>query len=383
MIVPSFRLYHFAVKLIWKRMLALTLLFWLGVAGVYYAVNEMPVWQEYGWWLPLMVGSTYFLFMDVKLMLMMMIHEEKKKWKRYRLKISSKNEEYENRKMLSCRFVLWIVQGATAQINYGTTGLMNLPTADMQRDKTFMAGGNWLNHHATVPRWWYDTWNYYINITIFPWLEAGYLCTGHKAVPTDYGNNSGYWVPSTYGKFTNQDRSFHFRLRVWKEGWWKPWTPQVVIGANDAIGDSANGGSLSNQQNQDYGNGFWNRYYLAITKHVNFDNIGTLGAHISWIYSNRFDNKLNNPAMGVNFCFHLKEDDSWIRKAVNGVNFMAEVVPGYTDVKEDLTFNPNGPKYQMNVGMEYSFWKDYINAVIELNRCKYFSGGIYFKIHLK
>ena len=89
---------------------------------------------------------------------------------------------------------------------------MNLPTADMQRDKTFMAGGNWLNHHATVPRWWYDTWNYYINITIFPWLEAGYLCTGHKAVPTDYGNNSGYWVPSTYGKFTNQDRSFHFSL---------------------------------------------------------------------------------------------------------------------------------------------------------------------------
>ena len=168
-----------------------------------------------------------------------------------------------------------------------------------------------------------------------------------------------------------------------RQGWWKPWTPQVVIGANDAIGDSANGGSLSNQQNQDYGNGFWNRYYLAITKHVNFDNIGTLGAHISWIYSNRFDNKLNNPAMGVNFCFHLKEDDSWIRKAVNGVNLMAEVVPGYTDVKEDLTFNPNGPKYQMNVGMEYSFWKDYINAVIELNRCKYFSGGIYFKIHLK
>ena len=49
MIVPSFRLYHFAVKLIWKRMLVFTLLFWLGVAGVYYVVNETPVWQEYGW----------------------------------------------------------------------------------------------------------------------------------------------------------------------------------------------------------------------------------------------------------------------------------------------------------------------------------------------
>ena len=42
---------------------------------------------------------------------------------------------------------LWIVQGATAQINYGTTGLMNLPTADMQRDKTFMDGSYVLNQN--------------------------------------------------------------------------------------------------------------------------------------------------------------------------------------------------------------------------------------------
>lgn len=81
---------------------------------------------------------------------------------------------------------LFISLSANSQINYGTTGLMNMPTADMQRDKTFMAGGNWLNHHATVPRWWYDTWNYYINITIFPWLEAGY-----------YG---GYYYSTYFGK---------------------------------------------------------------------------------------------------------------------------------------------------------------------------------------
>ena len=59
-----------------------------------------------------------------------------------------------------CIAIFYLLQ-ADAQINYGTTGLMNMPTADMQRDKTFMAGGNWLNHHATVPRWWDDTWNYY------------------------------------------------------------------------------------------------------------------------------------------------------------------------------------------------------------------------------
>ena len=34
-----------------------------------------------------------------------------------------------------------VLTGGTvkAQINYGTTGLMNMPTADMQKDKTFMA----------------------------------------------------------------------------------------------------------------------------------------------------------------------------------------------------------------------------------------------------
>lgn len=40
----------------------------------------------YGWWLFLMIFGTYFLFMDVRLMVMIMRHEEKKKWKRYWLK---------------------------------------------------------------------------------------------------------------------------------------------------------------------------------------------------------------------------------------------------------------------------------------------------------
>lgn len=278
--------------------------------------------------------------------------------------------------------VIYFAEKGNAQTNYGTTGLMNMPTADMQRDKTFMLGGNWLNSHATVPRWWYDTWNYYINITLFPWLEVGYLCMGHKAVPIDYGSRSDYWVPSTYGKFVNQDRSFHFWLRVWKEGWWKAWTPQILVGANDGIGDSWNGGSLSKPSELNYGNGFLNRYYIAISKHFQFDKIGTLGVHACWIYSNRFDNTLNDPAIGANLKLGLP-NTSFLNKIANGANLMVEIVPGYTDVKEDLTFNPHGSKYQMNLGMEYSFWKDYINAVVELNRCKYFSGGLIFKVHLK
>lgn len=287
-----------------------------------------------------------------------------------------------NRLWLILLFVLF-ANKTFAQFSYGTTGLLNMPTADMQRDKTFMAGANLLDKHGTVPRWWYDTWSYYINITIFPWLEAGYLCTGHKAVPTDYGNRSGYWVPSTYGRFINQDRSFHVRLRLWKEGWWKKWTPQVVIGSNDVIGDSWHGGSLSIAAESTYSNNFLNRYYLAFSKHFTFKGIGKLGAHFSWIYSQRFDNDLNDPAIGANFQFTLNDKGNFWRKAVNGLNLMAEVTPGYTDVNEDLTFNPDGPKYQVNIGATYSIWKDHINVVGALYRCRYPSVGIYFKVHLK
>ena len=85
MIIPPFRLYHFAVKLIWKRLLVLTLVFWVGLITIYYVVNDAAIWNEYGWWLLLMIAGTYFFFMDVKLMLMIMRHEEKKKWKHYKL----------------------------------------------------------------------------------------------------------------------------------------------------------------------------------------------------------------------------------------------------------------------------------------------------------
>ena len=67
-------------------MLVLTFFFWTGIAVMFYLVNHVAIWVEYGWWLFLMIFGTYFLFMDVRLMVMSMCHEEKKKWKRYRLK---------------------------------------------------------------------------------------------------------------------------------------------------------------------------------------------------------------------------------------------------------------------------------------------------------
>ena len=223
------------------------------------------------------------------------------------------------------------------QAFYGTTGLLHAPTAVMQKDKTVMLGGNMLDVNI-LSRYWVRseyhsyTYNYYINCTLFPWLEVAYTCTLVKGI-----HGSSYWPQQTWGRFTNQDRSFHFRLRAWKEGWWKAWTPQVVIGANDPGSHSSNGGGDIDWGGGGSGNhNYLTRYYLAATKHVEFSGIGTVGVHVAW----------------------------------------AEVCPGHA---EDL----HTATYTVNVGGTYSIWKDHINLIAELNDGKYFIGGIFFKLHLK
>lgn len=293
---------------------------------------------------------------------------------------------------LSLLLCLGMPLSVYAQYTYGTTGLLNMPTADMQRDKTLLVGGSFLEKHASTARWFYNTWNYYLNITIFPWLEVSYDCTLHKAVKDDYGiGTSNFWVPSTFGKFANQDRNFAVRLRVWKEGWWKPWTPQVVVGGNDALHNSWEKGSKIGTTDQKT-NGFLNRYYIAVTKHFDISNIGEFGAHLSYMYNRRSDYPLNGVALGANFRFNFKDEEFFWKKVVNGLNLMVEAYPadgrGYLyknsfEPQEHLDRGFSIGKYDINVGASYSIWKDRINFIGELYGCKDFSGGIQFKIHLK
>ena len=121
-----------------------------------------------------------------------------------------------------------------------------------------------------------------------------------------------------------------------------------MIGVDDpGTHDSYGGGGISSRD-QNGGNCFFTRYYIAATKHVKLDNLGILGVHLAWVLDRPATwEHHNRPAIGGNFRLGLPAQES------------------------------------CNVGFEYSFWKDYINAVVELNRCKYFSGGIVFKVHLK
>ena len=122
------------------------------------------------------------------------------------------------KRILSLVFILtFCLCRAAAQHSMGVTGLLNIPTADMQRDGTVMLGGNYLPKEMLPTHWDYNSGNYFVNATFFPWLELAYRCTLMKVEET------GKW---------NQDRSVSIRLRPLKEGkWW----PAIVIGSNDVL----------------------------------------------------------------------------------------------------------------------------------------------------
>jgi hypothetical protein len=128
--------------------------------------------------------------------------------------------------------------------------------------------------------------------------------------------------------------------------------------------DHGGGGLVSG--NTSGSNNYATRYYLAVTKHLDFQNIGEWGIHAAFVYGNaKGMEHYKRPSFGTNFRFQLLGDQPLI-KAVNNLNLMAEY-----DART------------VNIGAHYQLWKDHINLIAELNNGKYFSGGIYFKIHLK
>lgn len=259
--------------------------------------------------------------------------------------------------------LIFVCISTNAQALRGTTGLLHAPTADMQRDKTFMFGGNVL--HLTPLNYISSneikyTFNYYLNITIFPWLEVGYTCTLNYA---EHG--STYFPKKVWGKYSNQDRSFNARLRLWEEGWWKDWTPQIVLGLDDPTSHNNYGGGDIKFDGTGMNN-YFTRYYIAATKHFGFKGAGDLGVHASWVMGRPIHRKhYDGSAFGVNFQFITTGSSLW-NKVLNGLNLMAEY-----DART------------INVGGSYSIWKDHINLIAELNDGKYFSGGLFFKVHLK
>lgn len=146
-------------------------------------------------------------------------------------------------KRMHIKFVLagWILAMAfgklSAQHNLGTAGLLNAPSAEMNETGTFMIGGNYMP--AEMNPFSYNTGNYFVNFTLFSWMELTYRETLLK---TTYMTEKA--------KFNQQDRSFSVRVRPLKES---KYIPAVVIGTNDPY--------------RDLGKNYYRAIYGTATKH--------------------------------------------------------------------------------------------------------------------
>lgn len=297
-----------------------------------------------------------------------------------------------------------------------------------------MIGNSYLNKHTSTSRWFYDTFGYYFNITFLPFVEVSYNLNLHKAMYDDYGAHAkGFWVPSTYGKFVNQDRQICVKLMLWKEGWLNRWTPQIVLGSDDISshtwGDTDKQFAIEDIKS----NGFNNRYYVAATKHFHIPQVGELGAHAAWLFNVRSDYSLNAPSFGVNlrlfkgkvkYRTSIAEDFRWIfssqrsgeleaeapeaveltewKRWLSGFNFKMEFYPanGQGYIYKDSYTKQYGLDrglhmgiYDVNIGFEYVLpltkrltrkGNPYAELALqtELYGCRHFSAGLQLKVHL-
>ena len=252
-------------------------------------------------------------------------------------------------------FVLFVCLGlgigkAYGQVTDGVTGLLHMPNAEMQRDGTFMMGGNYLNWRKvpTVrPNHIYNTYNYYVNMTFIKRLEVAYICTLLQGIP-----NSNRWPERTWGKYCNQDRHFAAKFLLTEEGQWWKHMPAIAVGVSDPT--TGSGGDYLDMGVDGSGNGYFNRWYVAATKHFHLP-YGELGAHVAYLYNQRTDYHLNGPAFGMNF-----------RPAIHrNLNLIAEY-----DAKT------------LNVGATYSLWADHFNLMVEFQEGRYLSAGLVYKVNL-
>lgn len=255
-----------------------------------------------------------------------------------------------------------------AQFEVGTVGLLHLPTADMEADGTFRVGGGWLNKEATPARWDYNTYNYYIDVTLFDFLEISYDLTlfSGKAIA------DRYQLPeSIFKKWTNQDRNFSARLRLVREGQFWDWMPQVVIGGND-VAHTIDSNKISDGAgvwNKEGGNGSFGRIYLAMTKHLDFQNWGRLGVHAALMSNDKkkSDYRYKGLGVGADFRFQTGEDRNGIlHQLLNGLDLKAEY-----------------DSRNVNVGFTEYLFKDRFELTTELYACKYPSVGVTYKVKLK
>ncbi len=242
-----------------------------------------------------------------------------------------------------------------AQFTDASSGLLQMPSAQMQPEGTFMITDNSLNPRSLPSSGWsYRTFAYGFSLTFWSRFEVGYVCTIFD----------GSKVPGATGRarlMFNQDRHFTGRFQLLREeefGW--KWMPSVVVGVSDPTTASSANGYVDAAVEGD-GNGYFNRNYVALSKHFRTP-WGELGGHLAYQYNRRNDYRINGPAAGVSFSPALLSG----RLFLDEVRLIAEY--------DSRTFN---------IGCIASVWDNRFEAMFELQSCRYVNFGLRYKLRLR
>ena len=243
-----------------------------------------------------------------------------------------------------------------AQFADCSTGLLQMPTADMQDDGTFMITNNYLNQNATSTKWNYDTFQYGIYVSFWGRMEVGYVCTIFN----------GAWNPDPNKTWRqaimrNQDRHFVGRVCLLREGeFGLKWMPALVLGVVDPVtgsgGDYIKPGGVSEK-----GNGYFNRYYAVLTKHFS-TSWGQFGLHAGYQYNQRVDYPINGPCAGVNW------RPVWLQQ--KGIFDHLDLIAEYDS-------------RTVNMGFIASVWDNRFEAMFELQNFRWINFGLRYKLRLK
>ena len=109
-------------------------------------------------------------------------------------------------KTLLTSVVVLIAAGAPIALasDYGTTGLIDIPTARFDKDGVFAVGASIDERHR----------QFSITYQATPWLQGTFRYTG-------------------FDEFFYWDRNYEFKARLWEE---ELYLPQVAVGIRDIVG---------------------------------------------------------------------------------------------------------------------------------------------------
>lgn len=228
----------------------------------------------------------------------------------------------------------------------GMSGLIHVPTGEMDKEGDARVGVHFLNREFSPTNFAYNTTTHYLSITPFSWVEVGYTCTLMK------GNIEVDGV-SKDGGYSHKDRYFSLKLQPLKEGrWW----PSVAVGANDFYG-TGDKDELTEEQlarGSDGNSQYFCNYFVAASKHLHVKR-HELGVHLAYRHFKRPYNAKWNGVVG-------------------GITFRPAFFPKLRAVAEYTGDD-------VNIGADCLLLK-YFLLQATLQNGKYFSGGICLQVNL-